>query len=157
MSLYESNGSIYAVINGELYMRLEPLGKAEAGAEDAEQEAAGTTDVPPHKTRRPKSRLGDEAKAAIAEELETGAKVADLAEKYGVTTAAIYYIKKHGATPKRERGEGVKTFQCKKGHRFQTTLPQAKAICPTCREKPFRELTDNPVTDGSLLGKDAHA
>lgn len=61
--------------------------------------------------------------------------------------SVIYYIKKGSTLPESKPSSRLNNFQCMQGHRFQTTLPQPKAICTTCRSKAFRKVDESPVRE----------
>jgi hypothetical protein len=143
MTHYEHAGQHYAVIDGELYVKLAAALPAHAPVAMAQSSAAPKTEKKVTKGKR----LGAEAKETIRKEIAAGASMPEICKKYGISSPTYYNIKKTLTTPEPGNARAVSTYQCVKGHRFQSTLPQSQAICPDCRSKAFRKLSDEPVTE----------
>lgn len=148
MNRYQIDSKTYGVLDGELWLLIEPAG------DNAVLNILNTACPPKessHISRPAKStkyKVSPEVQDEIREKFSQGVSRQDLMKQYGLSYPTVAKYVRLKPMSQRTKNVAVNDFICENGHEFRSKLSPGDAMCPTCHSRDCELGTLNgPIND----------
>jgi hypothetical protein len=130
MNTYKVGEQTLAIIDGQLWHRVESLENEGEAESDTDKVKPPKTSKKPRKVRA--GAISEEAKDEIRQKFSEGVSRKELAKEYKVAVGMIYYYIKTKPMSQRTKNNPVGDYTCVNGHEFKSKLLPGQVMCPTC-------------------------